>query len=156
MKRTVAVVALACALAVACGSTPDQPTITAAKALTQVDNYLHQTLTTAMKSATFTKTTSTDNDTSSCVATGTDSGFTGQVTAQVVYETSTANADLGALRTYWTNQGYTVSGGSTYLDAYTKDNYHLSAIYHADQHKLDVAGSSPCVWPTGTSPAPTS
>jgi hypothetical protein len=156
VKQAVAVAALAGVLVVGCGGSPDQPTITAAKALTQVDDYLHQTFTAAMKSATFTRTKSDDNDNSSCVATGTDSGFTGQVTAQVVYETATASPDLGALRTYWTNQGYTVSGGSTYLDAYTKGNYHLSAIYHADQHKLDVAGSSPCVWPGGTSPTPTS
>lgn len=152
MKRAAAVLALA--LLVSCGSTPGQQAITAAKAQSQVEDYLHQTITATLKSSAFTRTTSTDN--SGCVATGTDSGFTGQVTAQVGYETATADPELGALRTYWTNQGYTVSGGSTYLDAYTKDNYHLSAIYHADQRKLDLSGSSPCVWPNGTSPTPTS
>jgi hypothetical protein len=137
-----------------CGGSSDQPTVTAAQALDKVNSYLDQTIKATGGNATFQKTLSTSNYQGGCVGDGVGAGSPGQVEAQVVYTTTTetGNAHLTALRSYWTKQNYSVTTGGNDLDAYTGDNYHLSATYYPDRHELDITGSSFCVWPNGSPP----
>lgn len=135
-----------------CSGSSDQPTVTAAQALNQVDRYLDQAIKAAGGDATFQKTLSTSNYQGGCMGDGVGAGSPGQVEAQVVYTatTDTGNSYLTSLHGYWTRQGYSVTQQSSSLDAYTGDNYHLYATYYAARHELDITGSSFCVWPNGT------
>lgn len=143
-------------VAASCDSSasPNQPTLTAAQALSRVDDYLHQTIKATTGKTAFDKTLSSTDSTSACVAAGTDSASTGQVEAQVGYETSTVSPepDLTAIKSFWSNQGFSVTANTNNLVAYTKDNYSLYATYNPDRQKLDVTGNSPCVWPNGVAP----
>lgn len=140
-----------------CGQSLGQPTETAVQAMTSVEGYLRQTIDATMKLARLGK-TSSSTDTGSCVAFNTDSDFTGQVQAQLTYETTVnaAEPELTALRNYWSGQHYSVDEQTNHIDAYLDNGYQLAAAYYPDRHKLDLIGISPCVWANGTSPTSTS
>jgi hypothetical protein len=155
MRTFAALVAVGLVVA-GCGQSLDQPTETAAHAMTSVAGYLRQAIDATMKSAQF-STTSSSTDSGSCVAGNTDSDFTGQVQAQLTYETTATSAEpeLTALRNYWTGQHYSVDESTNHLITYLDNGYQLAASYYPDRHKLDITGISACVWTNGTSPTST-
>lgn len=140
-----------------CGQSLDQPTETATHAMSSVEGYLRQTIDATMKWNQF-STASSSINIGSCIAFNSDSDPTGQVQAQLTYETTVTSGEpaLTALRDYWSGQDYSVDELPEDVVAYLDYGYQLAANYYPDRRELDLTGISPCVWTNGTSPTPTS
>lgn len=141
----------ACLLVVACAGPPSE-TITAAVAVDRLTGYLRDTLAGVRTGLHFTRLVTSDS--SSCVGGNTDSGFTGQVEAQVdfVAKTDASGGFLAAVRSYWRGKGYSVTSDPDHLDANTPDGYDLFVVYSPAVHELDLGGHSMCLWPDGRRP----